>query len=56
MPDGTLFRIVKSAAERGGERVEFEVTMAPGAMGPPKHDRSSWGQAYRRDAAATRFV
>jgi quercetin dioxygenase-like cupin family protein len=37
MPDGTSFRIVKSTAESGGERVEFEVTMAPGAMGPPKH-------------------
>jgi quercetin dioxygenase-like cupin family protein len=37
MPDGTSFRIVESAAESHGERVEFEVTMAPGAMGPPKH-------------------
>jgi mannose-6-phosphate isomerase-like protein (cupin superfamily) len=37
MPDGTSFTIVESAADSGGARVEFEITMAPGAMGPPKH-------------------
>jgi quercetin dioxygenase-like cupin family protein len=37
MPDGTSFSIVESAADSGGKRIEFEITMAPGAMGPPKH-------------------
>jgi len=37
VPDGTAFLIVQSAADSGGERIEFEITMAPGAMGPPKH-------------------
>jgi quercetin dioxygenase-like cupin family protein len=37
MPDGTTFEIVESAADSDGERVEFEVTMAPGALGPPRH-------------------
>jgi mannose-6-phosphate isomerase-like protein (cupin superfamily) len=46
MPDGTAFRIVESAADSAGERIEFEITMAPGAMGPPKHfhprQQESW--------------
>jgi quercetin dioxygenase-like cupin family protein len=33
MPDGTSFVVVESDAER----IEFEVTMASGAMGPPRH-------------------
>jgi len=37
MPDGTSFSIIESAADSGGKRIEFEITMAPGAMGPPKH-------------------
>jgi quercetin dioxygenase-like cupin family protein len=37
MPDGTSFLIVESAADSGGQRIEFEITMAPGAQGPPKH-------------------
>ena len=37
MPDATSFSIIESAADSGGERVEFEITMAPGAQGPPKH-------------------
>ena len=37
MPDGTSFLIVESAADSAGRRIEFEITMAPGAMGPPKH-------------------
>jgi mannose-6-phosphate isomerase-like protein (cupin superfamily) len=37
MPGGTSFLIIESAAESDGERVEFEITMAPGALGPPKH-------------------
>jgi mannose-6-phosphate isomerase-like protein (cupin superfamily) len=37
MPDGTSFCIIKSAAESDGTRIEFEITMAPSAQGPPKH-------------------
>jgi mannose-6-phosphate isomerase-like protein (cupin superfamily) len=37
MPDGTSFVIIESAADSGGERIDFEITMQPGAMGPPKH-------------------
>ena len=37
MPGGTSFLIIEAAAESDGERVEFEITMAPGALGPPKH-------------------
>ena len=37
MPDGTSFSIIESAGDNGGRRIEFEITMAPGAQGPPKH-------------------
>jgi mannose-6-phosphate isomerase-like protein (cupin superfamily) len=37
LPDGTTFEVIESAADSSGRRVEFEVTMAPGALGPPKH-------------------
>jgi mannose-6-phosphate isomerase-like protein (cupin superfamily) len=37
MPDGTAFRVVASTAETGGERVEIEVTLPPGAPSPPPH-------------------
>jgi mannose-6-phosphate isomerase-like protein (cupin superfamily) len=46
MPGGTSFRIVESADDSGGERVEFEIAMPPGALGPPKHlhphQQESW--------------
>src|SRR5437773_800961 len=46
MPDGTSFLIVESAADSDGSRIEFEITMKPGAMGPPKHfhprQQESW--------------
>lgn len=37
MPDGTSFLITKSAADTGGERVEMEITLPPGAPSPPRH-------------------
>jgi quercetin dioxygenase-like cupin family protein len=37
MPDGTAFLITKSAADTGGERVEIEITLPPGAPSPPRH-------------------
>ena len=47
-PDGTTFKIIESVADSDGERVEFEVTMAPGAMGPQKHLPSTPGREVRR--------
>jgi mannose-6-phosphate isomerase-like protein (cupin superfamily) len=47
MPDGTSFLIVESAADGGGERIEFEVTMAPGAQGPPKHFHPRQQESWR---------
>lgn len=37
LPGGASFVITKSAAETGGERVELEMTLPPGAAGPPPH-------------------
>ena len=37
IPDGTSFEVIESGSESAGARVEFVITMAPGAMGPPRH-------------------
>jgi quercetin dioxygenase-like cupin family protein len=37
LPGGASFVVNKSAAETGGERVELEITLPPGAAGPPPH-------------------
>jgi quercetin dioxygenase-like cupin family protein len=37
MLDGTTFKLVQSARDTKGERVEFEITLAPGAPSPPAH-------------------
>jgi quercetin dioxygenase-like cupin family protein len=37
VPGGTSFRLVESAVSSAGKRVEFEVTMPPDALSPPKH-------------------
>jgi mannose-6-phosphate isomerase-like protein (cupin superfamily) len=37
LPGGTSFSIIEAAADSGGERIEFEIAMPPGAPGPPKH-------------------
>jgi mannose-6-phosphate isomerase-like protein (cupin superfamily) len=37
LPGGASFTVRKSAAETGGERVELEITLPPGASGPPLH-------------------
>jgi quercetin dioxygenase-like cupin family protein len=47
LPDGTSFLIVESAADSGGARIEFEVTMAPGALGPPKHFHPRQDESWR---------
>jgi mannose-6-phosphate isomerase-like protein (cupin superfamily) len=46
MPDGTSFSIIESAADSGGKRIEFEITMAPGAQGPPKHFHPSQHESW----------
>jgi quercetin dioxygenase-like cupin family protein len=47
MPDGTSFVTVESAGDSAGKRIEFEVTMAPGAMGPPKHFHPRQDESWR---------
>jgi quercetin dioxygenase-like cupin family protein len=37
MPDGTTFVILESGSEREGAQMTFEITMAPDALGPPRH-------------------
>ncbi len=46
MPDGSSFEVIESRADSGGARMEFEITMAPDAMRPPRHthpdQQESW--------------
>jgi quercetin dioxygenase-like cupin family protein len=35
--DGTTFLLVQSSQDAAGERVEFEITLPPGAPSPPPH-------------------
>ena len=46
LPGGTTFEVVVSTVDSDGERIEFEITMPPGAMGPPRHyhpaQQESW--------------
>ena len=37
LPGGASFLITKSPAETSGESVEMEITLPPGAPGPPRH-------------------
>jgi mannose-6-phosphate isomerase-like protein (cupin superfamily) len=37
LPGGASFSVRTSAADTGGERVELEITLPPGASGPPPH-------------------
>jgi quercetin dioxygenase-like cupin family protein len=37
MPGGARVVITRSTAETGGERVEMEFSLPPGASGPPRH-------------------
>ncbi len=45
---GTSFLIVESSADSGGKRIEFEVTMPPGAPAPPKHFHPQQEEACAR--------
>ncbi len=46
-PGGTSFSIVESAADSGGKRIEFQVTMPPGAPAPPKHFHPRQEESWR---------
>jgi len=37
MPDGTVFTLTRPAEETGGELIEMEITLPPGAPSPPRH-------------------
>jgi quercetin dioxygenase-like cupin family protein len=37
LPNGTSFLITRSAADTGGELIEMEITLPPGAPSPPRH-------------------
>ena len=37
MPDGTTFVVLESASDNDGAPMTFEITMAAGAIGPPRH-------------------
>lgn len=37
LPDGTSFLVVDAPAENGGERIELEIALQPGAPAPPRH-------------------
>ncbi|MBV9605706.1 MAG: cupin domain-containing protein [Solirubrobacterales bacterium] len=37
LPSGTTFRILESAADSAGQRVEFDITAGPGGHGPVRH-------------------
>jgi mannose-6-phosphate isomerase-like protein (cupin superfamily) len=37
LPGGASFVVRTSTAESGGERIELEITLPPGASGPPPH-------------------
>jgi quercetin dioxygenase-like cupin family protein len=37
MAEGTTFLLVQSAEDSNGERVEFEISLLPGAPSPPPH-------------------
>jgi len=47
MPDGTSFVVVESSAESAGARMEFEITMPRGAMGPPRHTHPEQEEEWR---------
>jgi quercetin dioxygenase-like cupin family protein len=37
MPDGSVYAVIRAAADTGGELVEMEFTLPPGAVPPPPH-------------------
>ena len=47
LPGGTAFTVVESAADSDGRRIEFEIAMPAGAMGPPKHFHPRQDESWR---------
>lgn len=46
MPDGTTFVVVEPATRDDGAEIVFEITMAPGAMGPPRHSHPTQDESW----------
>ena len=45
-PDGSTFVIVESQASNDGSEIVFEITMASGAMGPPRHSHPAQDESW----------
>ena len=46
MPDGTTFVVLESASHNDGTRMTFEITMAAGAIGPPRHSHPAQEESW----------
>jgi quercetin dioxygenase-like cupin family protein len=46
MPDRTTFVVVASGSNNDGAEVIFEITMAPGAIGPPRHTHPAQEESW----------
>ena len=46
MPDGTAFVVLESASDNDGARMTFEITMAAGAIGPPRHSHPAQEESW----------
>jgi quercetin dioxygenase-like cupin family protein len=46
LPDGTSFEVVESDSENRDARIEFEFTMAPDAIAPPRHIHPSQQESW----------
>jgi quercetin dioxygenase-like cupin family protein len=46
MPDGATFVVVESGLSNDGAEIIFEITMAPGAMGPPRHSHPAQEESW----------
>jgi len=46
MPDGTTFVILESGSDNEGAQMTFEITMAPGASGPPRHTHPAQEESW----------
>ena len=46
MPDGSVYAVLKTSAETGGEFVEMEFVLPPGCIPPPPHIHSQGVKEY----------
>jgi quercetin dioxygenase-like cupin family protein len=49
-PDGTTFVVVESGSGNDGSEIIFEITMAPGAIGPPRHSHPTQDESWTVEA------